>query len=1005
LEQPAIKRFPPFHLDSTDQCLWRGNSRISLPPKVFQILEHLVRHAGRLVTQEELLETIWPETYVQPEILRTYILEIRKALDDPAKKPRFIETLPKRGYRFIAPVTDENVAIRPVDPARDTLVGREARISELQEHLEQASRGHRRLVFITGEPGIGKTSLVDTFAVRVGGESTVRVIRGQCVEGFGGKEAYYPVLEAFGSVLQTPARRELIRTLATEAPTWLIQFPSAITPQQDETLRRELVGATRERMVRELCDALETLTAENPLILILEDLQWVDNPTLDLISALARRRNPAKLVVLGTYRPVDVILSHSPLRLLKQDLLVHGLCHEIALTGLSETDVERHLAARFPDSTISTRLAASVHRHSDGNPLFLRAILERLVQTGIIRQREQQWILAAPPEKVHLEIPETLQQMLEAQLDQLPASEQKLLRAASVAGGRFSAWAAGVLLDTSPQRVEEICDSLVMQQQFLKRAGTPEPVNGSPFGDYEFKHILYREVLYRQLNRTQRRQLHLQLAAKMETLPAAAETTLASELAFHFEEGQNYDKAIHHLILSARNAMRRYAHGDAIQLLHHALDLLPQVSAETGRELELDILEKISDALYAQGEMLQSAEIDHRTADLAAQLGDRVAQVHSLTRVARALAFLDPARCIAVCDRAAEVSRTLNDPLLLARAELLAASWHIVANGWTPAEAEACAAARARLRHLNQELTAYYEILYAHVQCIQGDYREALQTARAGVPKAVENGSLAVYLSAHSSLAHALLHVGEWGELHRVLESAREVADKNGNAPWQGIIQASLAWLHFHVCDYEGAVRLARSLLMDNQEEPAGQVRTMALVTAAFAETEMASASNAIPVLEEVCQRREHPRFFLDWYWRMIARLGLSRAWLVNGQRENARREAELFLEAALSTSDPNLQAMAWEMQARVATSPGLALDHLQKGFTVLEAVAVPSAAWRLHAAAARLNATSGDNAKAEHHREQAAGILRQLALSLPEGSSLRKSLEAASRRAADRTI
>jgi tetratricopeptide (TPR) repeat protein len=973
-----------------------------LAPKVFQVLDYLVRHAGRLVTQEELLEAVWPETYVQPEILRTYILEIRKALDDPAKKPRFIETLPKRGYRFIAPLTEE-VATTPVEPAPDTLVGRETLLAELQGHLDQASRGHRRIVFITGEPGIGKTSLVDAFAHSAAGEPAVRVVRGQCVEGFGGKEAYYPILEAFGALLQTPAREVLVRTLASRAPTWLIQFPSAVTPQQDETLRRELVGATRDRMVRELCDALETLTADHPLILILEDLQWVDNPTLDVISAVARRRSPARLLLLATYRPVDVILSRSPLRLLKQELLVHRLCQEIALTGLSENDVERHLETRFPGRNVAPRLAGSIHRHSDGNPLFMRAILEHLVQTGVIQQREQRWIVKAPPEIARLDIPETLQQMLEAQLDQLPVSEQKLLRTASVVGGRFSAWAAGVLLDTSPQRVEEICDNLVSQQRFLKRVGTPESMNGSSLADYEFRHILYREVLYRQLNRTQRRQFHLQLASRMEVLPAAAEATLASELAFHFEEGQDYDKAIHHLILSARNAMRRYAHGDAIQLLHHALDLLPHVSAEAGRELELDILEKISDALYAQGEMLQSAEIDHRTAELAAQLGDRVAQVHSLTRVARALAFLDPARCIAVCDRAAEVSRTVNDPLLRARAELLGASWHIVANGWTPAEADACAAARTRLRNLNQELTAYYEILYAHVQCIQGDYQEALQTARAGVPKAVENGSLAVYLSAHSSLAHALLHVGEWGELHRVLKSAREVADKNGNAPWQGIIQASLAWLHFHACDYEGAVRFARSLLRDYQEEPAGQVRTMAMVTAAFAETERGSAVDAIPALESVCERREHARFFLDWYWRMMARLGLSRAWLVKGHRENAGREAQLFLEAALSTTDPNLQALAWEMQARVSTQPALALEHLKKGFAALETSMVPSAAWRLHATAARLHAGLGDSAKAEHHREQAAAILHQLALSLQEGGSLRKSLEAASRRSLGR--
>jgi hypothetical protein len=123
----------------------------------------------------------------------------------------------------------------------------------------------------------------------------------------------------------------------------------------------------------------------------------------------------------------------------------------------------------------------------------------------------------------------------------------------------------------------------------------------------------------------------------------------------------------------------------------------------------------------------------------------------------------------------------------------------------------------------------------------------------------------------------------------------------------------------------------------------------------------------------------------------------------MKGHRENAGREAQLFLEAALSTTDPNLQALAWEMQARVSTQPALALEHLKKGFAALETSMVPSAAWRLHATAARLHAGLGDNAKAEHHREQAAAILRQLALSLQEGGSLRKSLEAASRRSLGR--
>src|ERR1700686_2830700 len=112
-----MKEFPPFRLDTVNQCLWRvdaGNEeRVRLTPKAFAVLRYLVEHAGRLVTQDELLEAVWPDTFVQPEVLKYQIADIRRAIGDSAKNPTFIETLPRRGYQFIAAVKDST----PADPA------------------------------------------------------------------------------------------------------------------------------------------------------------------------------------------------------------------------------------------------------------------------------------------------------------------------------------------------------------------------------------------------------------------------------------------------------------------------------------------------------------------------------------------------------------------------------------------------------------------------------------------------------------------------------------------------------------------------------------------------------------------------------------------------------------------------------------------------------------------------------------------------------------------------
>src|SRR4029077_5384635 len=152
-----MRRFASFRLDTANQCLWHGEARVALTPKAFGVLRYLVEHPRRLVTQDELLEALWPATYVSPGVLRKYILEIRRALGDRPGTPIFIETLPKRGYQFVAPVIDDGAAGMLSAAETKRIVGREPALAELGRYLNKARRGERQVVFITGESGIGKT--------------------------------------------------------------------------------------------------------------------------------------------------------------------------------------------------------------------------------------------------------------------------------------------------------------------------------------------------------------------------------------------------------------------------------------------------------------------------------------------------------------------------------------------------------------------------------------------------------------------------------------------------------------------------------------------------------------------------------------------------------------------------------------------------------------------------------------------------------------------------------
>jgi predicted ATPase len=524
----STKEFPPFRLDTVNECLWRNRDeaeeRIRLTPKAFAVLQFLVEHAGRLVTEEELLAQVWPKVCVQPEAIKSQIHEIRKILGDDPKNPRFIETSARRGYRFIAPVLQAITPCAAVELPASRLVGRGAQLEALKGCLERTQVNQHQIVFITGETGIGKTSLADECMRRTAVEfSAVRIARGQCLEGHGSKEPYYPVLEAIGQLCRGSDGAKLVQILAAQAPTWLVQFPELTSREQRERFQQELLGATRDRMLREIGEALDTFSSEKPLLLVIEDLHWADPSTVDFISTLARGRRPGKLMLIGTYRPLDLMMAQHPLQLLKQDLLVHQLCAEIALAPLTESQVAEYLAIQTPDTPVPEGLPALIYRYSEGNPLFMVAALDHLRSRGLIAVDNATWQLTVPIESIYLEAPESLRQMIELQIERLSKEEQRVLEIASVAGVSFTANLNALGTTFDGEMFESVCEDLSRRQLMVRRTASNQFSGGMMSECYEFAHALYREVFYRRQTPARRAKLQLRIGGRAaEALPFSA---------------------------------------------------------------------------------------------------------------------------------------------------------------------------------------------------------------------------------------------------------------------------------------------------------------------------------------------------------------------------------------------------------------------------------------------------------------------------------------------------
>src|SRR5262249_25043070 len=186
------------------------------------------------------------------------------------------------------------------------------------------------------------------------------------------------------------------------------------------------------------CDALEVLTATQPLLLVLEDLQWSDTATLAWVATVARRSDPARLFVLGAYRPLEGAVQNQPLRSVVQELRSHHPCQEVRLELLSAEEVQEYVHQRFGSRAVMEALGRRLYQRTDGNPLFLTASVEALIRQGVVSQEGGTWVVHGDLAVLDGALPEDLQQLITRQVEALSAAEQRLLEVASVSGVSFS---------------------------------------------------------------------------------------------------------------------------------------------------------------------------------------------------------------------------------------------------------------------------------------------------------------------------------------------------------------------------------------------------------------------------------------------------------------------------------------------------------------------------------------------------------------------------------------
>ena len=661
---PVRVRFDRFDLDEANARFMRDGTPVALAPTPFALLCALARQPGALLTKQALLDQVWGHQFVSESVLKTVISDLRAALDDDARKPRFIETVSRRGYRFIAatiaiPTTASagSNAAEIASPHLPSFTGRAEPLSRLRRAWDMACSGKRAIVWVAGEPGIGKTTLIEHFVATLG---DVAVARGQCVEHYGAGEPYLPVLEALSELCRNDST--LVPLLRAVAPTWLLQLPWHSTADEREALRRELAGVSPDRMLREMGEVLDRSAERRPLLLVTEDLHWSDRATLQLIDYVARRRGGARLMWLASFRVAEVVALDHPLSSLRHELRLHGLCEEIVLDPFSESEVAHYVAQRSPSIPADESFVRALHERTDGLPLFVASVMSE-----VIARAEPDGDPAAAPQLSEIAVPEKLAAIIDHYVAKLTNDQRLLLSAAAICGVQFRVNTISHALERDAHWVVHTCDELAREQLWLvaPRTGHESDASEPP---YSFRHALFRQVMYERAPASTRAQLHRKVGAALEGERVAGVPVTAAELAMHFERGREPGTAVRYYTEAAQDALAHLSPDECMSLTQRALLLLdhaPEGSERSASEIALATLRGVA-AFHALGvcsEAKSAFQRGYSRLDDVSNHPMRALLLHGFGFILCLRA--EYAEALAVSERAEALSSATNDPVLL----------------------------------------------------------------------------------------------------------------------------------------------------------------------------------------------------------------------------------------------------------------------------------------------------------------------------------------------------
>ncbi len=983
-------KFGPFRLDPTDRVLFREAEVLLLPPKAFDLLLVLVRNAGRVVLKDELMREVWPNTFVEDNNLTVNISALRKILGERSSSQTYIQTVPRRGYRFAARLRDSRESLPVLQQSHrfaeldsEIIVGREPELRKLETFLTKAVQGCGRMVFITGEPGIGKTALSNAFLRVVRSRyPAAKLMQGRCLEQFGAGESYLPVLDSVSALLTGPDREFVAGVLRSYAPTWCLQFPSVFASDETrEQLYRESVGATKERMLREMVDALAALASAAPLVLHFEDLHWADPSSTDLLRRLCQDIGKHKLLVTGTFRPEDVERGNRAFQKFLLEAQTHNQCEEIALDLLTEEALGTYLNTRFDPNRFGPEIAVLVHRKTEGQPLFATSLAQFLVERGDIARVGEYWMLKRPFSELDLEVPVNVRKMLHRKLDFLDAEDRCALEYASVQGEEFSSVLLAGLLRTGIVVLEERLDRLDKAHRLIQTIGEDDLPDGTVSTRYRFAHVLYQNALYHDVVKTRRVLLHREAGYLILRTYGHDARRLATQLAMHFERGRDFGRAVEFLIQAGDNARLIHANEKALEHYSRALGFVPRLPSENQAALLSTIYQKRGPAYLATGQFEDAIRDFTNFLDEARSMKDPAREHSALNALIEVYFYAHRLDELDKCaGQALSIAENLGDERLrLETMAFIAMRQDIVGE---LAEAKRNLDEIIRIARRFDYKRALLDALAWRGQLyfFQSEYECAREVLLQALNLASDLRHGPLLIQTQFFLGLSLGNMGSMSEALEVLGRALERARRNGDQYWPAKILNCIAWIYRELEAFDEAAKYDLESLQLARTNKVSEAETNALINLGYDCTHTADRERALRSFERAGAILETD-VWSRWLFQMRLFAGLATHHLAQGDLEETEKYARLLFEYANRYESRKYMAIADKLLAEIAVARDdftKAHAHLSSALNRLAGYSVPVVEWKLYSLLGRVRLQLRDRSAGEAFA-RACGIVQSI--------------------------